>query len=103
MNLTDCLESLQGYGVILRRRGDGLVIQSSTFTPTPEQKTTLKAHKALLLNLLDDGAGQTPGALVEAVGVFLERAAIMEESGDVPPVTGSGEALQQARRVLRQE
>lgn len=100
MNLLDCLESLQGYGVTLRRRGAGLVIQSDTFTPSWEQKAILKAYKELLLTMLDDGAGQTPGQMVEAVGIYLERQAIMQERGDVLPVTADIAALQQARRVL---
>lgn len=100
MSLTDCLEALQGYGVTLQRRGGGLVVKSASFATIEKQKATLQAYKPLLLALLpEDGAGFSPGAMLEAVGVYWEHCAIMEES-DVTPDTVKAVALEQVRRVL---
>lgn len=100
MTLPDCLASLQGYGVALLNNGGGLVVQSAHLTLTDAHKATLTAHKPLLLAILPDATACQVGAVLDAVETYLERAAIMQESGDVPPATVGLTATDQARRVL---
>lgn len=99
MTLSDCLQSMQGFGVTLQRNGDGLAIQSNAFKPNDQQKIILKAHKTLLLAILPDGVGQHVGALLDALEAYQERGAILAES-NLDPLTTERIALAQARRVL---
>lgn len=100
MTLLDCLLSLQGYGVALLNNGGGLVVQSARLNLNDTQKATLTAHKPLLLAILPTGTACPVGAVLDAVEVYQERAAIMQASGDMPPATVEAVALEQARRVL---
>jgi hypothetical protein len=99
MTLSDCLQTMQGFGVTLQRNGEGLAIQSNAFKPTDQQKAILKAHKALLLAILPDRAGQPIGALLDALEAYQERVAILAES-NIDPLTTERIALDQAQRVL---
>jgi hypothetical protein len=99
MNLPDCLQSLQGYGVALLNNGGGLIIQSASLTLTDTQKDIMKAHKPVLLAILPTGAAYPVGAVLDAVEAYLEREAIMLEAGE-PAATVVGVAAEQARCVL---
>lgn len=99
MTLSDCLQSMQGFGVTLQRNGEGLVIQSNAFKPNDQQKAILKAFKKTLLVILPDGVGYPVSVVMDAVEAYQERRAILEESRE-QPVTVEHEALLQARRVL---
>lgn len=99
MTLGDCLQSMQGYGVALQHKGEGLVIQSATFQPTDKQKIILKAHKPLLLAIIPQGEALPLGAVMDALEAYQEREAITHESNE-PTVTAEQLALDQARGVL---
>lgn len=98
MTLLDCLDTLRGCGVTFKHQGGGLVLQSATFTPSPDQKAVLSAHKPLLLALLATDVAYPPEALYNAVEAYLERSAIMH--GQADPETVGVVALAQARALL---
>ena len=98
MSLLDCLDSLRGCGVYLKHQGGGLVIQSATFIPKPDQKTILSAHKPMLLALLPPDAACPLEAVYNAIEAYLERSAIMH--GEADPATVEAVALAQAQAVL---
>ena len=99
MNLPECLHSLCGYGIGFLSRDGRLVIQSAIYQPNDAQTACLKSHKPLLLSILPDDVGYTPGALLDALEAYAEREAIMSESGVsftvIEPI-----ATAQARSVL---
>lgn len=93
--MPECLENMQGQGVVLQRKGDGLSVRS-TFAVTDAQAQCLKAHKPLLLAVLPDGKAFPMGAVLDALEAYQERIAIMEESGE-ESATALGIAQEQAR------
>lgn len=100
MELLDCLEALQGYGVTLQRRGSGLFIQSATTTPTTHQKATISTHKPLLLAILPDGDVVPVGLVMDAVEAYTERTAIMQQDTTLSASVIETTAQAQARCVF---
>lgn len=100
MNLYECLQTMQGYGVALTNNGGGLVVQSASFALDDSHKATLAAHKPLLLAILPSGAACPVGAVLDAVEAYIEREAIVLENTGNQTTTAQRVAVEQASRVL---
>lgn len=100
MSLMDCLDAMQGLGVALARRGEGLVIRSSTFRLDDAVKQELSAHKGLLVDLLPvEDKPYAVGLVLDAAEAYFEREAVILESGALLD-DAQAVALVQARAIM---